>query len=330
MIITFASRSVTHRVLIKLIVTTQILSPKQGMKQTTLPTSWIRDAEEVSSSESSFSDDEVADGRLEPVLEDFTEEAYVEIHVFHPPARYVPLRTRAFIDALVEHLPPGSVRFSCEIDEIAPVPDGWNIGDEATFDALVLACPAYAAARLLRDSNPQLAAELDAVEYASCATVNLLYDASAVGRTLEGFGFFVARSEGSPLLACNYTSLKFDDRAPSGCVLLRAFIGGAGRDPIDDLEEGQLVQIAHEALARLLDLRGAPRFGRSRRFPSAMPQMVLGSLERRQRLASTRPGLAICGSAIGAVGLPDCIESAESAAQQITGVESQADLGHAG
>ena len=60
MIITFASRSVTHRVLIKLIVTTQILSPKQGMKQTTLPTSWIRDAEEVSSSESSFSDDEVA------------------------------------------------------------------------------------------------------------------------------------------------------------------------------------------------------------------------------------------------------------------------------
>ena len=83
--------------------------------------------------------------------------------------------------------------------------------DGETFDALVLACPAFAAAKLLRDTDAELASELDAVEYASCATVNLLYDATAIGKPLQGFGFFVAQSEGSPLLACNLTK-----RAASG------------------------------------------------------------------------------------------------------------------
>jgi oxygen-dependent protoporphyrinogen oxidase len=185
---------------------------------------------------------------------------------------------------------------------------------------VVLACPAFAAARLLRDIDPAYAAELDALEYVSCATVNLLYDASAVGADLQGFGFFVARSEGSPLLACNYTSAKFEGRAPQGCVMLRAFLGGAGRETLDGIHDGELVRIAHECLAPLLDLRGAPRFGHARRFPNAMPHPVIGISERRERLATGLPNLALCGSACGTVGLPDCIESAERAAQQLTAV----------
>jgi len=53
-----------------------------------------------------FFDDQVAEGRVERVLEEYTAEAYVEVHVFHPPGRYVPRRTRAFIDALTEHFGP--------------------------------------------------------------------------------------------------------------------------------------------------------------------------------------------------------------------------------
>ena len=99
--------------------------------------------------------------------------------------------------------------------------------------------------------------------------------------------------------------------------MLRAFLGGAGREPLDDVEDGQLVRIAHEALARLLDLRGAPRFGRARRFVDAMPQPVVGITDMRERLAAGLPNLALCGSACGVIGLPDCIESAEKAAQRL-------------
>ncbi len=50
-----------------------------------------------------FFDTEVEAGEVETLLEDFTEHAYVDLYVFHPAARYVPRRTRAFIDLLVEH-----------------------------------------------------------------------------------------------------------------------------------------------------------------------------------------------------------------------------------
>jgi len=226
------------------------------------------------------------------------------------------------VDTLAERLPQDAVRLRTTVRDLQRSGSGWCVtldgGETLDADAVVLACPAFVASRLLESNAPELAAKLDAVEYASCATVNLLYDASAVGTALQGFGFFVARSEDSPLLACNYTSLKFAGRAPLGCVMLRAFLGGAGRASLSGVEDGQLVQMAHEALAALLDLRGAPRFGRARRFVNALPQPVVGITEVRERLAQGLPNLALCGSACGILGLPDCIESAENAAQRLT------------
>ena len=239
------------------------------------------------------------------------------------------------IDALEGRLPRGALRLRTTVENVSRAGRGWCValdgGEPINADAVVLACPAFVASRLLESTDRDLAAKLTDVEYASCATVNLLYDASAVGTPLQGFGFFVARSERSPLLACNYTSMKFDGRAPHGCVMLRAFLGGAGREPLDDVEDGTLVRTAHEALARLLDLRGAPRFGQARRFADALPQPVVGIGDLREQLTMGLPNLVLCGSACGMIGLPDCIESADKAAQRLAvTLESPEDLEHAG
>jgi len=225
------------------------------------------------------------------------------------------------IDELASRLPTGALLTGTRVRALRPHESGWRVeiegAEDYDADALVLACPAFAAAKLLGEIDPGYAAELDTLEYVSLATVNLLYDSSAVGEKLHGFGFFVARSEGSPLLACNYTSSKFEGRAPQGCVMLRAFLGGAGRADLIGLEDGELVHLAHDALAALLDLRGAPRFGRARLFPQALPHAVVGIEAKRERLAAGLPGLALCGSACGSIGLPDCIESAEAAARRV-------------
>ncbi len=226
------------------------------------------------------------------------------------------------VEALEERLPPGALRLRSPVRGLARHAGGWRVAldDGKTIDAVavVLACPAFVASRLVESTDAELAANLDRVEYASGAVVNLLYDATAVPAPLRGFGFFVGRSENSPLLACNYTSAKFDGRAPQGCVMLRAFLGGAGRPPLDGFDDGELVRMAHEALARLLDLRGAPRFGKARRFVDALPQPVVGIGKLRGQIAAGLPGLALCGSACGLIGLPDCIESAETAAGRLT------------
>lgn len=41
---------------------------------------------------------------VETVLDEYTAESYVGLHVFYPAARFIPRRTRAFVDTLVEHL----------------------------------------------------------------------------------------------------------------------------------------------------------------------------------------------------------------------------------
>ena len=62
-------------------------------------------------------------------------------------------------------------------------------------DAVVLASPAYATARIVRSFNPVLADLCDQVPYASTATVALAFARSAITNPLHGSGFVVPRVE---------------------------------------------------------------------------------------------------------------------------------------
>ena len=51
-----------------------------------------------------FFDDALRAGQVETLLDEYTAASYVGLHVFYPAARFIPRRTRAFVDTLVEHL----------------------------------------------------------------------------------------------------------------------------------------------------------------------------------------------------------------------------------
>ena len=229
------------------------------------------------------------------------------------------------IDALVGRLPADWIETSTQVDHVSPVEPagGWRLrfADRQEFeaDAVVLACPSFTAGRLFSESDRELADDLARLEYAACATVNLAYPRAAVGRRLEGLGFFVGRAEGLPLLACSHVSIKYPDRAPGDQVLLRAFLGGA-RDPaVLRHDDEALRALAHDSLSSLLQIEGESSMFRVHRFPSSMPQFPVGfrrNIERLRGLAARRPGLILGGGSLGTVGLPDCIASGETAAGQ--------------
>ena len=87
-----------------------------------------------------------------------------------------------------------------------------NAAVEFPAQAVVLACPSFVSAKLLQPIDPELASELGAPDYASCATVNLVYRKKDLRRPLNRFGFFVPRTERLPLLAGSHVSVKFSDR----------------------------------------------------------------------------------------------------------------------
>lgn len=236
---------------------------------------------------------------------------------------YLRAGTGRMVERLVECLPEGAARPGAALRTLARETDGrWRVGangrGSVLADAVVLACPAYAAGPALRDLDRDLAGEVGRQQYASCATVNLSYRDEDIARRLEGLGFFVPRSERRDLLAASFVSLKYPGRWPRGEVLVRCFVGGALRPALAELSEDALVRLAHEELRAILGIRGQPRFARSMRAPQSMPQYEVGFPRRAEsisrRLAS-HAGLFVAGSTVGAVGLPDCIRSGEQAAE---------------
>lgn len=225
------------------------------------------------------------------------------------------------VEGIAARLPEGSVRLRAAVRSLRPSLGRWRVGleggGEIVADAVLLAAPAWASARILKGVDPEAAAALDALEHASCATVHLAYRAEDVPGPPTSLGFFVPRGEGGAVVACSHVSVKFDGRGPDGEILFRAFLGGAVRAGGLRGDDAALVARTHEALLPLLGLRGGPCFTRVFRFERLMPQFAPGDAGRvaalRGRLAA-HPGLHVAGSAVGAFGIPDCVASGEGAA----------------
>jgi oxygen-dependent protoporphyrinogen oxidase len=228
---------------------------------------------------------------------------------------------QGLVDAVAQRLPEGVVRLGQSVRTLERTPTGWRIDGRLDCHAVVLALPAHAAARLLRDVDAALADELAAIPYASSAIVNLAYRRENVPFPLDGFGVVVPRVERRSVLAATFSSLKFPRRAPADHVLVRSFVGGALQPELVDLDDAALLACVERELADLLGVRAEPVLARLARWPASMPQYHLGHLARVARIGErTRslPGLHLAGNAYGGVGLPDCIASGEHAAEVLS------------
>lgn len=190
-------------------------------------------------------------------------------------------------------------------------------GTALAADALVLAVPAYGTADLVRPLSPAAAGLLEQIPYASTATVSLVYDTRDIATRLEGTGFVVPRVEGRELLAATWTSLKWPHRAPPNELSVRCYVGGVGRETALRQDDEALVRLIQEELHVIARITATPRYVEVNRWERAMPQYVIGHLERIGRIEaalSRFPGLALAGAAYRGVGIPDCIKDGKSAA----------------
>lgn len=190
-------------------------------------------------------------------------------------------------------------------------------GAEVQADAVILATPAPMTATLVADLNPALAAGLRTIRYVSTATISLGYRRSDVDHPLNGFGFLVPGREGRRISACTWVTTKFDARAPEDHVLLRVFVGGAGREDYVELDDAEMREMVQEELDDVMGLTAAPVLTAIYRWPEGRPQYDVGHLERVDELErACDPGLLLAGSAYRGAGLPDCIRSGREAARR--------------
>lgn len=226
----------------------------------------------------------------------------------------------SFVDALYKKIAPGTFRGNTTVTHLEQIRDVWRLrlqdGNVMEAEAVILAVPSVVAAKLLEESDPPLARLLAQTPYSDVATVNVAVRRDRLNHPLNGFGFVVPALEKRTVTGCTFSSVKFTGRAPRGFALLRAFVGGSALGLSDD----ELSSAVLRDLKDFVGLDGSPEWMEIRRYPAAMPQYMLGHVDRVKEIiqrVSLLDSLALAGNGYNGIGLPDCVASGEAAADRI-------------
>jgi oxygen-dependent protoporphyrinogen oxidase len=187
-------------------------------------------------------------------------------------------------------------------------------------DALILAAPAHAQARMLRALDPALADLLDGIPYPPLSVVCFGYRKQQVGQVLDGFGFLVPSKEQRAVLGTIVDSNVFQGRAPAGSILLRSMVGGARTPEFALLPDEQLISRVRSELQDILGLKAEPDFVRIFRHERAIPQYIVGHASRLDAIderLQNHPGLILTGNAFKGVSLNDCVVNAMKTAESL-------------
>lgn len=241
------------------------------------------------------------------------------------------------VDTVSAQIDPKNVRLNMPVRRVERRGEKWQIATDSAaeaFDGLVIATPAYHAAKLIEASAPDLARQLAGIRYSSSVTVALGYDVAKLSarerRVLsEGFGFLVPFTEGKRMLASTFVHNKFPHRVPDGRMLLRVVLAGGDERSDDggsvkstlDLRDADILAIVGQELNEILGLVAEPLFTRVYRWPRAMAQYDVGHLEQVaqiRRLIDKLPSVALAGNAYSGIGVPDCIRTGAEAVTLVT------------
>ncbi|WAP58845.1 protoporphyrinogen oxidase [Streptomyces sp. S465] len=228
----------------------------------------------------------------------------------------------------------GEIRTEAPVRELRRTADGWTVAVDGTdgppvvaADAVVLAVPAPAAARLLTGLSPVASAELATVDYASMALVTMAFRRDAivgVDALAERSGFLVPPVDGRTIKAATFSSRKWGwlrDADPD-LFVLRTSIGRFDDEADLKRDDADLVRMSLADLGEAVGLTARPVATRVDRWDGGLPQYPVGHLDRVARIraeVAKVPGLAVCGALYDGVGIPACVGSGRKAADELLG-----------
>jgi oxygen-dependent protoporphyrinogen oxidase len=210
------------------------------------------------------------------------------------------------IERLVQELPENALHLNSPIEHVR------QLDPEA--DAIVVAVPAGAGARLLADVTPATK-HLDGINYAGVSQVTV----ALPGQTpLDAAGILFPRVGGTVLTASTWLSSKWPHYQQSDVALVRLTSGRFGDDRAARLDDETLTSTLLAELNGAFPIEVEPLATRVHRWPRALPQYEPGHLERvaevRAELTAADRRIRLVGAAYDGIGIPACIAAARQAA----------------
>jgi len=224
------------------------------------------------------------------------------------------------------------IRTNATVRQVTRTEDGWELVVGPTtavevihVDAVIMAAPAPAAARLLSVEAPEAAFALAAIGCASMAVITFAMPRASFPKAPEGSGFLVPPVDGKAIKAVTYSSNKWEwvaREAGEEMVIFRCSMGRAGETDLLQRDDAELIAIALNDLGDAVGLTGEPLDAVVTRWGGGLPQYTVGHLKRVATIdadIATVPGLEVCGATYRGVGIPAVIASAKGAVERLLG-----------
>jgi oxygen-dependent protoporphyrinogen oxidase len=217
-----------------------------------------------------------------------------------------------------------ALQLESRIANLTPAGAGWRVelehGAPVEAEQVVLACPSWAAAPLLRAHDTALADLLAAIPSAPVAVVCLGYAENDLRDVRRGFGFLIPGRERLPILGALFDTWVFPKRSPEGRVLWRAMLGGARDRGALDLSDEELVGRVLQTFEKLLRLRATPEMTYVVRHARGIPQYPVGHpqvLARLEERVQRHAGLHLAGNCYHGISMNACILEVETLSERI-------------
>ena len=186
-----------------------------------------------------------------------------------------------------------------------------------TFDAVVLATPARAAAKVLDAACGEIKTALMDVPTASVALATVAF--AGVDLPPDVNGFLVPRGTGWLMTACSFGSNKWPHWSQRNLSVVRMSVGRYGDESALQLDDEDLCCRLTEELGEALGSTLRPVETRVSRWPNSFPQYLPGHASRMAdvavRLGRLLPTVSLAGSSYRGIGIPACIASGRHAAR---------------
>lgn len=215
-----------------------------------------------------------------------------------------------------------NIRLNTPVAQILTEGESYTVqlqnGEELQASQVVLAVPAFVAARLLANSKPAFAALLEKVSYPPMAVVHSVFEKSAVGFPLDGFGGLHPQRENLFTAGSIWSSSVFPGKAPKNQVLLTTFIGGELYRERASFSQKEILKHTTEELQKVYQISQQPIFQRFMRWERAIPQYdhhIVPVHEKAE--AEEKNGLWVAANWKDGISIADALRKAPNIADRI-------------
>ncbi len=228
----------------------------------------------------------------------------------------------SLIPAIEKAMPEVEILKEHQVIEVSKAETGYTImasnGQCVPAGAIVVATE--------HQALPQIFQQYDFLQFyqdipsTSVVNVTLAYRKEAVKKDLPGSSFLVAKNSDYNISACAWQHHKWPHMAPEGFVLLRAHMSKLKEPEVFmGKSDEDIVKTTMIDINKHIHFEGDPVFTVVNRWKKAMPQYMVGHLERlkemREKAATELPGVFFSGASHDGIGMPDCIACGKSAAE---------------